>query len=399
MLQGGDCAESFEEFSAGGIERMFRVLVGGVVIISYLGGMGVVKIGRIAGQFAKPRSSDKEVVDGEEIDVFRGDIVNSFEGTREGRVADPGRLVRAYSQSASALNMLRGLAKSGESMDDWMDVLEEVVEEVRGDLIEKVDDALGFIEACGVDVAGGVLREPEFYTSHEALLLTYESALTREGVNSESGKTDWYDTSAHMLWCGERTRQLDGAHVEFLRGLQNPIGCKVGPTMKPDELLEIIRAFNPKNEEGKLMLIVRMGAERVYRKLPPLLRAVKREGLNVVWSCDPMHENTIKTDNGIKTRPFDLIKAEMDAFFAVHEAEGTIPGGIHLEMTGDNVTECLGGKTSGITEDRLTENFKSTCDPRLNCSQALEMAFAVGERLRQRRKARKRRARHTLIGM
>ena len=400
VLQGGDCAESFDHFSASAIEATFRVLVAQVIAISYLSGLPICKIGRVAGQFAKPRSSPMESTPNGEIPVFRGDIVNSPESTLEARTPDPERLLRAYSQSAASLNMLRALAKSSETMLDWVRLIDRLAPEKYAAFVEQIEDALNFLTACGLDVTSSTeglqnLREPEFYSSHEALLLSYESALTRPYEDPETGETLWYNSSAHMLWVGERTRQLDGAHIEFLRGVQNAIGVKVGPTMEPSELLSLIDTLNPQNEEGKIMLIVRMGCDRIADGLPPLLRAVKREGQNVVWSIDPMHGNTIKVGNGIKTRPFEKILAEVDAFFAAHEAEGTVPGGVHLEMTGEeNVTECLGGDVNEITEERLMENFKSTCDPRLNGTQSIEMAFEVGHRLRKIAKEARRRHSH-----
>eukprot|EP00177_Eucheuma_denticulatum_P002021 GFKZ01003616.1.p1 GENE.GFKZ01003616.1~~GFKZ01003616.1.p1 ORF type:complete len:519 (+),score=85.95 GFKZ01003616.1:277-1833(+) len=399
VLQGGDCAESFDQFSAQTVEATFRVLVAQVIAMSYLSGLPICKIGRVAGQFAKPRSNDLErMEDGGEIPVFRGDIINSVEKNLEARIPDPTRLLRAYAQSAASLNMLRALAKSSESMMDWVALIGRLAPERYGGFVENIEDALAFLSACGVDVSSSVeglqnLREPEFYSSHEALLLIYEAALTREFGWGDDGEKRWYSASGHMLWVGERTRQLDGAHLEFLRGIENPIGVKVGPTMKGEELLELLRILNPRNEEGKIMLIVRMGCDKIQDGLPPLLRAVKHSGCHVVWSIDPMHGNTIKVGNGIKTRPFEKILAEVDAFFAAHEEVGTIPGGIHLEMTGEEqVTECLGGQVNEVTEERLVENYKSTCDPRLNGTQSIEMAFEVGNRLRKIAKMRRRSA-------
>jgi 3-deoxy-7-phosphoheptulonate synthase len=369
VLQGGDCAESFTHFSTASVESTFRALVAMSVAISYLSGLNVVKLGRIAGQFAKPRSSPfEDGPTGEQLPSFRGDIVNSEEMTLEARAPDPERIIRAYSQSASSLNMLRALAKSTSGMLDWVELIGRLAPDAYRSFVEQIEDALAFTSACGLDTgASSEMREPEFYTSHEALLLPYEQALTRPHVDKATGETVYYCTSAHMLWVGERTRQLDGAHVEFLRGLQNPLGAKIGPGMQPDELLRLIDALNPNNKDGHLTLIVRMGADKIQDNLPRLVRAVKSEGRNVVWSIDAMHGNTIKVSNGLKTRPFEKILSEIDSFFSIHDAEGTIAGGVHLEMTGDEeVTECLGGSVAKITEARLLENFKSACDPRLN---------------------------------
>ncbi|KAK1859326.1 hypothetical protein I4F81_001923 [Pyropia yezoensis] len=397
VLQGGDCAETFEDFSSASVEATFRLLIAQVIAMSYLSGLPIVKIGRIAGQFAKPRSALTEMTaDGLEIPSFRGDIIHSSDPDEAARVPDPERLVRAYAQSAASLNMLRALAKSTATMTEWTDLISTLGGPAQRDLVERIEDALQFVSACGVAVEGNAaFREPEFYTSHEALLLPFEQALTRRvatpatrgGSGGGSGGAPseaWWNTSAHIVWVGERTRQLDHAHVEFLRGISNPIGVKVGPTTEPEYLLQILERLNPANEEGRIMVIVRMGAEKVWRKLPPLLRAVTAAGKHVVWSCDPMHENTIKTASGVKTRPVDLVLNEMNAFFSVHAAEGTVPGGIHLEMTGLQVTECLGGEASPVSEQSLADNYKSACDPRLNGSQALEMAIAAGKRLRER---------------
>ena len=357
-------------------------------MLSYMSGLPVVKIGRMAGQFAKPRSENMERVEGVDIPVYRGDIVNSSQ-PGNGRVPDPERLLRAYAQSAATLNMLRALAKSTSGMMEWVEMINRLTPTKYADLVDHIDDALNFIAACGLDVTASVeglqnMREPEFYTSHEALLLPYEAALARQFAEGK-----WYCASAHMLWCGERTRQLDGAHLEFLRGVHNPVGVKVGPTMEPDELLTLLRLINPANELGKVMIIVRMGHEKIADRLPPLLRAVKKEGLHVVWSSDPMHGNTVKL-NGVKTRPLEHILKELEHFFEAHSNEGTFPGGVHLEMTGEeHVTECLGGDVNEVTEDRLGENYMSRCDPRLNGGQAIEMAYEVGVRLRAMVKARR----------
>jgi 3-deoxy-7-phosphoheptulonate synthase len=369
VLQGGDCAETFTHFSTSSVESTFRALVAMSVAISYLSGLNVVKLGRIAGQFAKPRSSPfEEGPSGEQLPSFRGDIINSDEMTREARTPDPERIIRAYSQSASSLNMLRALAKSTTGMLDWVELISRLAPDSYRSFVDQIEDALAFTTACGLDAgASSEMREPEFYTSHEALLLPYEQALTRPHVDKVTGDTVYYCTSAHMLWVGERTRQLDSAHLEFLRGLQNPLGAKIGPSVEPDELLQLIDTLNPTNKDGHLTLIVRMGADKIRANLPKLVRAVKNEGRNVVWSIDAMHGNTIKVASGLKTRPFETILSEIDSFFSIHDAEGTIAGGVHLEMTGDeHVTECLGGSVAKITEDKLIDNFKSACDPRLN---------------------------------
>ena len=392
VLQGGDCAESFDSFRATSVEATFRILVAQTLVMSYLSGLPVVKIGRMAGQFAKPRSNEVETVSGAEIPVYRGDIVNSADQDPEKRVPEPERLLRAYAQSAATLNMLRALAKSTQGIMEWVEIIDRLTPSKFGNLVEQIDDALNFLSACGLDVTASVeglqnMREPEFYTSHEALLLPYEAALTRDT------KHGWYCSSAHMLWVGERTRQIDGAHIEFLRGVLNPVGVKVGPTVTPDELMRLLDMLNPENEAGKIVVIARMGADKLGDGLPPLLRRVKAEGRDVVWSIDPMHGNTISID-GVKTRPFERILSEVDQFFAAHEAEGTIAGGVHLEMTGEeHVTECLGGAVNEVTTERLKENYASMCDPRLNGAQSIEMAYEVGQRLRPLAK-KMRQARH-----
>ncbi|CAN8064957.1 unnamed protein product [Agarophyton chilense] len=386
VLQGGDCAESFDHFNASSLESTFRVLIAQSIVLSYLSGLPAVKIGRVAGQFAKPRSNDVEnTVDGE-IPVYRGDIINSALPSKEARVPEPERLLRAYSQSAASLNMLRALAKSTQTMMEWVSLINRLTPEKYSTLVTHIEDALNFVAACGLDTSASTegpqnMREPEFYSSHEALLLTYEAALTRDYLK-ENGEKGWFCSSAHMLWVGERTRQLEGAHVEFLRGIENPVGVKLGPTVTSEDVLTMLDKLNPDNNSGKIMLIVRMGRDTIMEKLPALLRAVKEEGRDVVWSIDPMHGNTIKV-NGVKTRPFGRILGEVDAFFKAHAQEGTIPGGVHLEMTGEeNVTECLGGDVNEVTEARLSENYVSMCDPRLNGAQAIEMAYEVGQRLR-----------------
>jgi 3-deoxy-7-phosphoheptulonate synthase len=392
LLQGGDCAESFADFTANNIRDMFRVLLQMAVVLTYGAGMPVVKLGRIAGQFAKPRSSDTEVVGGVELPSYRGDNVNGFEFTPEARRPDPERMVQAYNQSAATLNLLRAFAQGGyadlHEVHRWnLDFIANSPAAARyEDLAGRLDETLTFMAACGLTSATTPqIAETDFFTSHEALLLPYEQALTR--VDSTSG--DWYDCSAHMLWIGERTRQVDGAHVEFLRGVKNPLGFKAGPEIAPDEVLRLLDRLNPKNEPGRITVITRMGADALSEKLPTLLRAVHREGRKVVWSCDPMHGNTVKAANGLKTRHFDSILREVRAFFAAHRAEGTHPGGVHFELTGQEVTECLGGAVD-ITVDGLTARYETQCDPRLNASQALELAFLLAEGLKAERVTRER---------
>jgi len=391
LLQGGDCAESFAEFNANNIRDTFRVMLQMAVVLTYGAAMPVIKLGRMAGQFAKPRSADDETIDGVTLPSYRGDIINGIEFTPEARIPDPERLVRAYNQSAATLNLLRAFAQGGyadlHKVHQW--TLGFLAGSLQGklyeDLANRLSETLAFMGACGMtSETTPQIRETEFFTSHEALLLGYEQSLTR--VDSISG--DWYDCSAHLLWIGERTRQLDGAHVEFLRGVKNPIGFKAGPGVTADELLALIDRLNPDNRPGRLTVITRMGAEKIEEKLPALVRAVAREGRSVVWSCDPMHANTIKVGSGYKTRPFDRILAEVRAFFAVHKAEGSHAGGVHIEMTGQDVTECVGG-TMAVTEDNLGERYNTHCDPRLNATQALELAFLLADQFKlERQKAR-----------
>ncbi len=387
LLQGGDCAESFAEFHADNIRDTFRLLLQMTVVLMYAGGLPVVKVGRMAGQFAKPRSSPFEEQDGTSLPSYRGDIVNRMVFDKAGREPDPQRMVRAYNQSASTLNLLRAFALGGyadlHSVHRWTKdfVADSPAGERFSELAGRITEALTFMDAIGLTSEHvPQIKEASFFTSHEALLLPYERALTRR--DSVSGQ--WYDCSAHMLWIGDRTRQPDGAHVEFARGIHNPIGLKCGPSLDPDELLRLIDILNPENEPGRLTLIARMGAEQVGKALPPILRAVTREGRAVVWSCDPMHGNTIKSANGYKTRPFERILAEVRGFFAVHEAEGTHAGGVHFEMTGQNVTECTGG-AQAISEHDLADRYHTHCDPRLNASQSLELAFLVAEALKSAR--------------
>ena len=387
LLQGGDCAESFAEFHPNNIRDTFRVLLQMAVVMTFGAALPVLKLGRMAGQFAKPRSAPTEVKDGVELPSYRGDIINGIEFDAERRVPDPERLLRAYNQAAATLNLLRAFAQGG--FADLHKVHRWNLEFVGGsrlgaryeELATRIDEALAFMNACGINAEKvPQVSETDFYTSHEALLLPYEQALTR--VDSLTGQ--WYACSAHFLWIGDRTRQLDGAHIEFLRGVENPIGMKCGPSLDPDDLLRLIEALNPENEPGRLTLISRMSADEVEGKLPPLVRAVQRAGFNVVWSCDPMHGNTIKSSSGFKTRPFDRILAEVEGFFAVHRAEGTHAGGIHIEMTGQEVTECTGG-AQAISDERLGDRYHTHCDPRLNASQALELAFLIATRLKEER--------------
>ncbi len=388
LLQGGDCAESFAEFRADNIRDMFRVLLQMAVVLTFGAKCPVVKLGRMAGQFAKPRSADMEAVGGVELPSYRGDIINGMDFESKARIPDPERMLKAYGQAASTLNLLRAFAGGGYAdlhhVHRWNlgFVADSPASERYQHIAEQISEALDFMEACGVGPSTvASLRTVNFYTSHEALLLPYEEALTR--VDSTSG--DWYDTSAHQLWIGDRTRQPDGAHVEFCRGVKNPLGVKCGPSQTPEELLRLLDVLNPANEAGRMTLICRFGAGNVDKHLPKLIRAVTREGRNVIWSCDPMHGNTVKAENGYKTRPFDRILAETRQFFAVHQAEGTYAGGVHFEMTGQNVTECIGG-AQAITEADLMDRYHTHCDPRLNASQALELAFIIAEGLKAERK-------------
>jgi 3-deoxy-7-phosphoheptulonate synthase len=389
LLQGGDCAESFAEFHPDNIRDTFRLLLQMAVVMIYGAALPVVKVGRVAGQFAKPRSAPTEKQNGVELPSYRGDIINGIEFTPEARIPDPKRLLQAYSQSAATLNLIRAFAQGGYAdlhrVHRW--TLGFVARTPQGEryqaLADRISESLDFMQACGINSdTVPAMRETAVYTSHEALLLGLEEAMTR--VDSTSG--NWYGTSAHLLWCGERTRQLDGAHVEFLSGVHNPIGCKVGAGMKPDEVLRLIDKLNPANEPGRLTLIIRMGYDKVLQNLPPLLRQVKREGRHVVWSCDPMHGNTLTSSNGYKTRPFERIVAEVRGFFSAHDAEGTHPGGVHFELTGQDVTECTGG-AQAIDEATLADRYHTHCDPRLNATQSLELAFQIAEMLKARRQA------------
>ncbi|GGC96984.1 class II 3-deoxy-7-phosphoheptulonate synthase [Halopseudomonas salina] len=388
LLQGGDCAESFAEFSAPKIRDTFKVLLQMAVVMTFAASCPVVKVGRMAGQFAKPRSANDEVQGDITLPAYRGDIINSIGFEAAGRAPDPQRLLMAYHQSTATLNLLRAFAQGGfaslDKVHQWnLDFIASSANSARFEhMAERIDESLGFMRACGVNLdSSAQLRETSFFTAHEALLLNYEQAFTRR----DSLTGDWYDCSAHMLWIGDRTRQPDGAHVEFMRGINNPIGVKTGPSTDPDELLRLIDVLNPENDPGRLNLIVRMGADKVEAHMPALVRAIEREGKQVLWSSDPMHGNTIKASSGYKTRDFAAILTEVEQFFAVHKAEGTWAGGIHIEMTGQNVTECIGGATP-VTEAGLSDRYHTHCDPRLNADQSLELAFMIAETLKKARR-------------
>ncbi|WP_417507237.1 class II 3-deoxy-7-phosphoheptulonate synthase [Marinomonas gallaica] len=386
LLQGGDCAESFAEFAANNIRDTFKVLLQMAVVMTYAGKCPVVKVGRMAGQFAKPRSAGMESIDGVELPSYRGDIINGIDFTEGARVPDPERLIKVYNQSSATMNLLRAFSQGGfadlHEVHKWnLDFIKNSPAGERYQSVaNKIDDALQFMEACGIGAGASQLRETSFYTSHEALLLPYEEALTRQ----DSLTGGWYDCSAHMLWIGDRTRQIDGAHVEFLRGVNNPIGVKAGPSMDPEDLLRLCDTLNPNNEEGRLNVIVRMGADKVADGMPNLIRAIEREGKKVVWSSDPMHGNTIKASTGYKTRKVDDVLREVQQFFEVHKSEGTYPGGVHFEMTGQNVTECVGGAFQ-VTEADLANRYHTHCDPRLNADQSLELAFMIADTLKKAR--------------
>ncbi|MCB1478370.1 MAG: 3-deoxy-7-phosphoheptulonate synthase class II [Rhodobiaceae bacterium] len=388
LLQGGDCAESFAEHHPDQIRDLFRVFLQMSVVLTYGAAQPVVKVGRIAGQFAKPRSAPTETIDGVELPSYRGDIINGPEFTSEARIPDPRRQLKAYRQSAATLNLLRAFSQGGyanlEHVHQWtLGFLKDSPQSHRyQSLADRIGECLSFMRACGI--TGDTtpqLRSTDFYTSHEALLLGYEQAMTR--VDSTSG--EWYDTSGHFLWIGDRTRQPDHAHVEYMRGIRNPIGVKCGPSLDGDGLMKLIDILNPEDEPGRMTLICRYGSDKVAEHLPALIRRVQKEGRNVVWSCDPMHGNTIKAASGFKTRPFDRILSEVHSFFEVHRAEGTHPGGVHFEMTGNNVTECTGG-AAAITDADLSDRYHTHCDPRLNGNQALELAFLIAEELSRVRK-------------
>ena len=383
LLQGGDCAESFEEFSADLIRDTFKVLLKMAVVLTFGGKKPIVKIGRMAGQFAKPRSSDFEIINGQKLPSYRGDIINDIEPTIEHRLPKPERMLKAYTQSSSTLNLLRAFSQGG--FADISRVHSWVLESTKGqvgyqkffDLATKITNSLEFMSAAGVNSENSdSLRKVDFYTSHEALLLEYEEALCR--LDSTTGLP--VAGSGHMIWIGDRTRQIDGAHVEFCKGVQNPIGLKCGPSTDPDELIQLCKILNPENEPGRLTLITRFGSELISEHLPKIINSVKNAKLRVVWSCDPMHGNTIKSSNGYKTRPFEKILAEVKYFFKIHMSEGTFPGGVHVEMTGKDVTECTGGIKS-IDDEDLHSRYHTACDPRLNASQSLELAFLIAEEL------------------
>ncbi len=384
LLQGGDCSEEFARCTAPNIRETLKVLLQMAVILTYAGNKPVVKVGRIAGQYAKPRSSDTETVNGENIPSYRGDMANSIEATPEARVPNPERLLMGYHMSAATLNLLRAFTRGGfgslHRVQAWNQkfVKQSPMGRNYERMAKRISDAIKFMETIGIPTDTPQMREVQFFTSHEALFLGYEEALTREDSTEAGG---WYDCSAHMLWIGDRTRQLDGAHVEFLSGVRNPLGIKVGPDHDPDTMLALIERLNPENEPGRITLITRFGAGVVEKHLPPLLRAVKRAGCHVIWTCDPMHANTFSAESGRKTRSFDDILSELQCFFELNWAEGTIPGGVHFELTGDNVTECIGGGRQ-LSAEQLNLRYLTTCDPRLNAEQSLEMAFQIAEMIR-----------------
>ena len=382
IIQGGDCAESFNAFNADKIKNLFKLILQMSVVVTYSSGKRVVKIGRIAGQFAKPRSSDFEDKDGVKLPSYRGDIINDIEFSLEARDPKPKRMLTAYYQSAATMNLLRAFSRGGlanlNEVHRWnLDFIKNhPIGQKYNDISYQIDKTMQFLKAAGLTPENTIqLKQTTVYTSHEALLLNYEEALTR--VDSISN--NYYNTSAHMLWIGDRTRDLDSAHIEYFRGIENPIGCKVGPSMRPDELVKLVKTLNPENEEGKLNLIVRMGANKIDEFYPPLLKALKSADLNVVWTIDPMHGNVEKSSTGFKTRDFENILSEVKSFFKIHQEMGTVAGGVHLEMTGEDVTECTGSASSPITVDDLSSRYHTQCDPRLNAKQALELAFMISE--------------------
>ncbi|NDW52205.1 class II 3-deoxy-7-phosphoheptulonate synthase [Aliiroseovarius sp. PrR006] len=386
LLQGGDCAESFADFSADGIRDTFKVMLQMAMVLTFGAKVPVVKVGRMAGQFAKPRSAPTETLDGVELPSYRGDIINELDFTSDARIPDPQKMLQAYTQSAATLNLLRAFSTGGladvHQVHKWtLDFTASGEAEKYRAMAERIQDSLDFMQSAGVTADRmHTLQTVDFYTSHESLLLEYEEALTR--LDATTGKT--VAGSGHMLWIGDRTRQPDGAHVEFLRGVINPIGLKCGPTTTAEDLKILLEKLNPENEAGRLTLIARFGAGKVGEHLPRLIKTVQEEGANVVWSCDPMHGNTIKSASGYKTRPFDSVLKEVQEFFAVHKAEGSVPGGVHFEMTGSDVTECTGG-VRAVTDEDLSDRYHTACDPRLNASQSLELAFLVAEELSARR--------------
>mgnify|MGYP001461514696 CR=1 FL=1 len=383
LLQGGDCAESFAEFHPDNIRDTFKVILQMAVVLTFGASCPVVKVGRIAGQFAKPRSQDIEKVNDVELESYKGDIINGIDFDKISRKPNPKRLIQAYNQSASTLNLLRAFSQGGfanlHKIHQWnLSFVEGENADKFRQISNRIDECLAFMNACGInDNNVRQLYETDFFTSHEALLLPYEEALTR--IDSTSGK--WYDVSAHMLWVGDRTRQLDGAHIEFVRGIENPIGIKIGPTTDENELVKILDYVNPDNEGGKITLICRMGADKIDNHLPKIVKKIKSEGRVVIWACDPMHGNTIKSNTGYKTRPVSNIFSEIQKFFAIHRSLGSYPGGIHLEMTGSDVTECMGGLQQ-ITDEDLKNRYHTFCDPRLNASQSIEIAFLISEYLK-----------------
>ncbi len=393
LLQGGDCAESFAEFSADNIRDTFRVMLQMAVVLTYGAKVPVIKVGRMAGQFAKPRSAPTEVIDGVEYPSYRGDIINGFDATLASRMPDPNRMLQAYTQAAASLNLLRAFSTGGfadiHRVHSWtLGFAEHDKAERYREISNRIADSLDFMNAAGVNSdTAQELSRVDFYTSHEALLLEYEEVLCR--VDSITGQH--VAGSGHMIWIGDRTRQPDGAHVEFCRGVLNPIGLKCGPTTTAEDLKILMKKLNPENEAGRLTLIARFGAGKVGDHLPRLVQAVREEGANVVWSCDPMHGNTIKAASGYKTRPFDSVLREVREFFAIHKSEGTIPAGVHFEMTGKDVTECTGGLRA-VTDEDLSDRYHTACDPRLNASQSLELAFLVAEELQSQRAAARRAA-------
>ncbi|MEL6289742.1 MAG: 3-deoxy-7-phosphoheptulonate synthase class II [Pseudomonadota bacterium] len=390
LLQGGDCAESFAEHAADNIRDYFRVFLQMSAALTFAGGSPVVKVGRIAGQFAKPRSADTETQGDVELPSYRGDIINASEFTSDARIPDPERQMMAYNQAAATLNLIRAFSQGGysnlEHVHQWTlgtFSKSEAGEKYR-ELTDRIGEAISFMRACGVTPENTPsLRSTSFYTSHEALLLGYEEALTRR----DSTTGDWYATSGHMLWIGDRTRQPDHAHIEFCRGVGNPIGIKCGPSLDPDELIQLLDILNPEDEAGRITLIARYGSDKVGAHLPQLIRRVKDAGRTVVWSCDPMHGNTIKAASSFKTRPFDRILDEVRSFFDIHASEGTYPGGVHIEMTGQDVTECTGGTVALVDEANLSDRYHTHCDPRLNCDQSLELAFLIADHIRRGRAA------------
>ena len=391
LLQGGDCAESFEEFSADNIRDTFRVMLQMAVVLTYGAKCPVIKVGRMAGQFAKPRSSDTEIINGLELPSYRGDIINDIAFNSEARKPNPKRMLQAYAQSAASLNLLRAFSQGGYAdihhVHSWtLGFLDGAGAEKYETVANRISDALDFMTAAGVTSKNShTLGAVDFYTSHEALLLEYEEALCR--IDSTTGLP--IAGSGHLIWIGDRTRKLDGAHVEFCKGVQNPIGLKCGPSISKDDLLKLIEALNPENEPGRLTLIARFGAGLVGEHLPKLINAVEKEGFKVVWSCDPMHGNTIKSSTGYKTRPFESVLREVREFFGIHNAEGSHPGGVHFEMTGKDVTECTGGLRA-VSDEDLSDRYHTACDPRLNASQALELAFLVAEEISQNNKVSQR---------